>query len=150
MSNILETILISKCSGLFSLNSYTRGFHAYKQNWDRVLGRRYTGTTEEKNEHDKYALAEVNDDEVVGHIPLRLSKIMSMFLKLTGSHMEAEVTGKYVNREAGYRLEISYKYHVSGQEKAVAWVSKKVNLIIKEHECVVNRWLDKKIIKTVK
>ena len=87
MSNILETILISKCSGLFSFNSYTRGFHAYKQNWDRVLGRRYTGTTEEKNEHDKYALAEVNDDEVVGHIPLRLSKIMSMFLKLTGSHI---------------------------------------------------------------
>ena len=67
-----------------------------------------------------------------------------MFLKLTGSHMEAEVTGKYVNREAGYRLEISYKYHVSGQEKAVAWVSKKVNLIIKEHERVVNRYLDEK------
>ena len=62
--------------------------HVYnKQNWDPVLGRRYTGTTEEKNEHDKYALAEVNDDEVVGHIPLRLSKIMSMFLKLTGSHI---------------------------------------------------------------
>ena len=109
---------------------------------DPVLGRRYTGTTEEKNEHDKYALAEVNDDEVVGHIPLRLSKIMSMFLKLTGSHMEAEVTGKYVNLGAGYRLETSYKYHVSGQEKAVAWLSKKVNLIIKEHECVVNRYLD--------
>ena len=59
------------------------------------------------------------------------------------------MTGKYVNRGAGYRLEIPYKYHVSGQEKAVAWASKKVNLIIKEHECVVNRWL-KKIIKTVK
>ena len=86
----------------------------------------------------------VNDDEVVGHIPLSLSKIMSMFLKLTGSHMEVEVTGKYVNRGAGYKLEIPCKCHVSGQEKAVAWVSKKVNLIIKEHECVVNRCLDEK------
>ena len=45
---------------------------------------------------------------------------MSMFLKLTGSHMEIEATGKYVNREAGYGLEIPCKYHVSGQEKAVA------------------------------
>ena len=54
------------------------------------------------------------------------------------------MTGKYVNRGAGYRLEIPYKYYVSGQEKAVAWASKKVNLIIKEHECVVNRSLDKK------
>ena len=69
---------------------------------------------------------------------------MSLFLKLTGSHMEVEVTGKYVNRAAGYGLEISCKYHVSGQEKAVGWVSKKVNAIIKGHECVVNKCLDKK------
>ena len=47
-----------------------------------------------------------NDDEVVGYIPLRLPKIMSMFLKLTGSHKEVEVTGKYVNQGAGYGLEI--------------------------------------------
>ena len=79
----------------------------------------------------------VNDDAVDGHIPLRLSKIMSMFLKLTGLQMEVEVTGKYVKQGPGCRLEIPCKYHVSGQEKAAAWVSKKVNLIIKEHECVV-------------
>ena len=41
-------------------------------------------------------------------------------------------------------MEIPFKYHVSVQEKAVAWVSKKVNLIIKEHKCVVNRCLDEK------
>ena len=46
----------------------------------------------------------VNDDAVDGHIPLRLSKIMSMFLKLTGSHMEVEVTGKY--EEPRSRLQI--------------------------------------------
>ena len=44
--------------------------------------------------------------------------------------MEVEVIGKYVNRGAGYGLEIPFKYHVSGQGKAVAWVSKKVNLTI--------------------
>ena len=52
--------------------------------------------------------------------------------------MEVEVTGKYVNRRAGYGLEIPRNYHVSGQEEAVAWVSKKVNWTIKENECVVN------------
>ena len=56
----------------------------------------------------------VNDNEVVRHISLRLSKMMSMFLKLTVSHME--VAGKYVNRGTGYGLEIPCKYHVSGQE----------------------------------
>ena len=43
-----------------------------------------------------------------------------MFLKLAGSQMEIEVSGKYVNRGAGCGLEIPCKYHVSGQEKAVA------------------------------
>ena len=67
-----------------------------------------------------------------------------LFLKLTGSHMEVEVTGKYVNQGTGYGLEIPCKHHASGQEEAVAWVSKKVNLIIKEHECIVNRCFDEK------
>ena len=69
---------------------------------------------------------------------------MSMFLKLICSQMEVEATGKYVNRGACYGLEIPCKYLVSSQEKTVAWVSKKVNLIIKEYERVANRRLDKK------
>ena len=144
LSNISEAIPISKCRGLFSYNSYIRGFHSYKQNWDPVLGRRYLCITEENNEHGEYAVAVENYDEVVGHIPFHLSNIMSMFLKLTGSHMEVEVTGKYVNREVGYGLGIPCKYHVSSQEKAMIWLSKKINLIITEHECVVNRCLDEK------
>ena len=86
LSNISEATPISKCSGFFSLNSYIRGFHAYKQNLDPVLGRRYSCTTEENNKHDKYAVAAVNDD-VVGHIPLRWSKTMCKFLILTGSNI---------------------------------------------------------------
>ena len=142
LSNISEAILISKCRGLFSFNSYIHGFHAYKKNWDPVLGRRYSFTTEEKNEHDEYAVAVVNDDDVVGYIPLHLPKIMSIYLKLTSLHIDVEVTGKYVNRGGGYRLEIPCKYHDCGQEKAMPWVSKEVNLIIKIHECVINRCLD--------
>ena len=142
LSNISEAILISKCRGLFSFNSYIHGFHAYKKNWDPVLGRRYSFTTEEKNEHDEYAVAVVNDDDVVGYIPLHLPKIMSIYLKLTSLHIDVEVTGKYVNRGGGYGLEIPCKYHDSGQEKALPWVSKEVNLIIKIHECVINRCLD--------
>ena len=79
---------------------YIRGFHPYKQKWDPVIGRRYSCITEEKNEHAEYAVAVVIGDEVVGYIHLRLSKKMSMFLKLTGSHIEAKVTGNYVTRGA--------------------------------------------------
>ena len=62
------------------------------QTWDPVLGRIYSCITEEKNEHDEYAAAVLNDDQIFGNIPLRLSKSMSTFLKLTGSHMEVELT----------------------------------------------------------
>ena len=58
--------------------------------------------------------------------------------------MEVEVTGKCVKRGAGYGLEIPRKYHVNDQGKAVAWVTKKANLIIREYECVENRCLDEK------
>ena len=66
------------------------------------------------------------------------------FWNWLGSNVKLEVTEKYVNWGASYGLEIPCKYHVSGQEKAVAWVSNKVNLIIKEHGCVVKRFLDQK------
>ena len=52
------------------------------------------------------------------------------------------MTGKYVNRGNG--LEGSSVYHVSGQEKAVAWLSRKINEVTREHESIVNRCLDRK------
>ena len=58
--------------------------------------------------------------------------------------MEVEMTGKCVKRGAGYGLEIPCKYHVNDQGKAVPWVTKKANLIIREYECVENRCLDEK------
>ena len=122
LSNISEAIPTSKCSGLSSFNSCICEFNAYKQNWDPVLGRRCSFITEEKNENGECAVVLVNEDEVVRHIPLCLSKIISMFLKLAGSYMEVELTGKFTNRGAGYRLEIPCKYHASGREKVVAWV----------------------------
>ena len=140
LSSISGTIPVFKCSGLFVFNSCIRGFHAYKHNWDPVLGRWYSCITEKKNVHDDYTVVVVNEDEVVGHISLRMSKILSM----TGSHMEVKVTGKYVNWRAGCGWMLPRKYHVNGQEKFVTWVSKKVNLVVKEHECVVNWCLDEK------
>ena len=61
LSNISEAIPIFQCSGLFSFNSYISWFYAYKQNWDPVLGRKYSCIIEEKNDHDEYAAVLVND-----------------------------------------------------------------------------------------
>ena len=34
-------------------------------------------------------------------------------------------------------------YHITGQEKAVFWLSHKIDSIMKKHEVIVNRCLDK-------
>ena len=63
------------------------------------------------------------EDRVVGHIPLAISKCISLFLTLPGSFLETKVTGKRINRGGGYGLEVPCKYRISEQEKAVDWIS---------------------------
>ena len=57
--------------------------------------------------------------------------------------MGFHVTGKYVNRGAGYGLELPCIYRITGQEKAVFWLLHKIDSIMKKHEVIVNRCLDK-------
>ena len=72
-------------------------------------------------------------DRVVGHIPLAISKCISLFFILSGSFLETKVTGKRINQGVGYRLEVSCKYRISGQEKAVDWIKRKVTTFLEEH-----------------
>ena len=72
-------------------------------------------------------------DRVLGHIPLAISKCISLFFILSGSFLEIKVTGKRINQGVGYRLEVPCKYRISGQEKAVDWIKQKVTTFLEEH-----------------
>ena len=61
---------------------------------------------------------------VVGHVPLGLSKTFSNFLSLPASTMLCIVTGKRLNRGAGLGLEIRVMYQARGHEKAIQWLEK--------------------------
>ena len=74
-------------------------------------------------------------------IYLRLSKFVHMFLSLPGSHLEAEVTGARVNRGGGYGLKVPCNYCLTGKEKAIKLVKKKINAITKDHRTVVKKCL---------
>ena len=54
-----------------------------------------------------------------------LSRVMNCFLKIPGCSIACKVTGKRVNRGAGYGLEIPVTYELIGAEKAVDWDEKK-------------------------
>ena len=78
------------------------------------------------------AVAVMYEDRVLDHIPLVISKCISLFLTLPGSFIETKVTGKRINRGGGYRLEVPCKYRISGQERAVDWIKRKATTFRQE------------------
>ena len=84
------------------------------------------------------------EDRVVFHIPLAISKCISLFLTLPESFLETKVTGKRINRGGGYGLEVPCKYRISGQEKTVDWIKRKATTFLQEDSLAVNNCLGKK------
>ena len=46
-----------------------RGYHVYKDDWTPDVGDRFDGRIEKENRFDRYAVAVVVRDSVVGHVP---------------------------------------------------------------------------------
>ena len=102
----------------YSFNSFVRGYHAYIDSWDPKVGdENLELVPEEDNEHDDFAAAIKSEDRIVGHVPKNLSKIMNRFTKIPSCSLRCKVTGKRVNRGAGYVLEIPVVYELSGPRK---------------------------------
>ena len=66
--------------------------------------------SENENQHDKFAIAIVLEERIVRHVPKNLSKIFHQFMKIPKCTIGCKVTGKRVNRGAGYGLEIPVQY----------------------------------------
>ena len=71
---------------------------------------------EPDNPNDKSAVAVIKDGEVVGHIPYSISNTVSQSLRRDFNKAFAEVTGRYLNRGAGYGLEVPCLYRFYGPE----------------------------------
>ena len=67
------------------------------------------------------------EDEIVGHIPLQMSQYVSKFLKRRTNNGKAIITGKRVNRGAGYGLEIPCSYIFYGDNDiSIPWLKEKI------------------------
>ena len=133
-------ILLDEHFTVFKYSSYSRGYHAYKEIWNPLVGDdSLICEPEESNEHDKYAVAMVFDDcllkKVVGHVPLYWSKLAFKFLQFQNHSIRVAVTGKRVNRGAGLGLEIPVDYFFYGDSRVIAWLKnsiEKLDLCINE------------------
>ena len=64
---------------------------------------------------------------VVGHVPFLYSSLFKKFLSLPNHTIRVLVTGKRINRGAGYGLEIPVDYVFNGNEKALQWAKKNLD-----------------------
>ena len=136
----IETILDNQIKIKLFFDSYVRGFHVYKDVWSSLIGEEVLECFHEK-ENKTFAVAVYRNDLSrrinVGHVPINISKLLVKFLQLPNSFPTCKVTGRRVNRGAGYGLEIPVNYTCTGHQKTVDWIKKKIN---EEKKCIKKQW----------
>lgn len=76
----------------FGVESMVRGYHVYQNIWDADVGdQQLSCRREPTNSRDPFAVAVVQSDVIVGHIPRKISSVCSMFL-LRGGTIRCRVT----------------------------------------------------------
>ena len=96
------------------IKSFVRGYLAYMDIWAPEEKEKLILKREPENIKDKYAVAVLKDDLVVGHVPYNLARHFSLFLRREVNKGLAEVRGEKINRGAGYGLEIQCGYCLFG------------------------------------
>ena len=69
-----------------------RGYHVYQTIWLAAIGEQLTCTREPGHPTDRYAVAVIKDSTIIGHLPKKISKICSLFLRRGGS-IQCTVSG---------------------------------------------------------
>ena len=77
----------------FSVSSIVRGYHIYKDSWDASIGEELSCQREAENYTDPFAVAVMKDDNIVGHVPRKISTVCSLFLR-RGGLIVCRVTGR--------------------------------------------------------
>lgn len=74
------------------LACYVRGYHVYKTIWEAAVGEVLSCRREPTNSADRYAVAVLKEETIIGHLARKMSKVCSLFLRRGGS-IRCKVTG---------------------------------------------------------
>ena len=113
----------------YSLNLCVRGYHIYQDVWEAVIGETLQCVREPENTHDRYAVAVKKDGVVVGHLPKKISRVCSLFLR-RGGVIECSVTG---------RRKYSDDLPQGGMEIPCMIIFKAASLEMKKLKKIINR-----------
>ena len=68
----------------FGRDCCIRGYHVYKETWRVVIGEELECDREPGNSCDRYAVAVKRSGVVIGHLPRKVSRVCSLFLRRGG------------------------------------------------------------------
>ena len=86
---IVSEVHIAGFDFVFGVESIIRGYHEYQMIWNNpLIGEELPCECEPGNSHDSYAVAVKKEigtcrrNQIVGHVPRRLSTICSLFIRV--------------------------------------------------------------------
>ena len=68
----------------FGRDCCIRGYHVYKETWRAAIGEELECDREPGNSCDRYAVAVKRSGVVIGHLPRKVSRVCSLFLRRGG------------------------------------------------------------------
>ena len=104
-----------------------RGYHYYQSIWSATIGEQFPCVCEPLNVMDGYAVAVKKDDTVIGHLPKKVSRICSLFLRRGGT-IQCIVTGtrRYSEDLPQGGLEVPCNLLFRGEQKEIKKVERTV------------------------
>ena len=72
--------------------SCMRGYHVYKDRWAVAVGELLTCSREITNASDRYVVAVIKNRMTIGHLPRKMCRVCSIFLR-RGGLISCKVTG---------------------------------------------------------
>ena len=109
------------------ISSYVRGVHAYKDIWEPREGEVLLLKREPDNIEDRFAVAVIKSEQIVGHVPKTLAPVISQFLKRDCNKGMVRITGKRINRGGGFGLEAPCIFRLYGPDAYLARLKKLVD-----------------------
>ena len=109
------------------ISSYVRGVHAYKDIWEPREEEVLLLKREPDNVEDRFAVAVIKSEQIVGHVPKTLAPVVSQFSKRDCNKGMVRITGKRVNRGGGFSLEVPCIFRLYGPDAHLARLKKLVD-----------------------
>ena len=69
---------------MYQLRWRVQGYHVYRDEWDAAIGEELERVREKNNLKDPYAVAMMCNNIVVGHLPRKIPRICTLFMKRRG------------------------------------------------------------------